>query len=148
MRPGQDTRIANLFRRGNSLDLVSELGALYGWTRADAKAVVADRGWALTWSGRLQPQYMREAMAVGESLADANPERLLNAGVDHENADIRRAARGVERALEKLRTELLAQEARDVSAAEVVRQEAMVLLQEALGAASGPWVPEKRVRVS
>lgn len=117
MRPGHDARIAHLFRRGSSLDLVAELGALYGWTRADAKEVLADRGWALTWNGRLQPQFMREAMASDPTIGEAEPERLLNAGIDHENIDVRKAARGVERALEKLRQELIAQEQRDAMVA-------------------------------
>jgi len=142
MRPGQDARIAHLFRRGNSLDLICELGVLYGWTRTDAKRVLVERGWALTWTGRLQPQYMREAMVVTESVADATPERLLNAGIDHESTEIRRAAASVERALEKLRMALLAQEQADaVAAAEGV-------LSDAFAGRFGPSVPETGVRAS
>jgi len=128
MRPGHDERIANLFRRGNSLDLIAELGLLYGWTRADAKAVLTVRGWALTWNGRLQPQFMRGDAPVLATIADADPERLLNAGVDHEVTDIRKAAAAVERALEKLRMSLLAQEQADAAAA---RQSAADALQKA-----------------
>lgn len=149
MRPGQDARIAHLFRRGNSLDLVSELGLLYGWTRAEAKAVLIERGWALTWNGRLQPQFMREAMPPERSIADAEPERLLNAGVDHEHSDIRRAAAGVERALEKLRTALLGQECADAEAARV-RMETTVadVLRVLDGQPSGPQDPGQRVSSS
>jgi len=146
MRPGQDARIAHLFHRGSSLDLVAELGLLYGWTRADAKAVLASHGWALTWNGRLQPQFMREPMAkVGPSIADADPERLLNAGVDHEVTDIRKAASAVERALEKLRMALLNQEQVDAANA---AQRATDGLQEAFDGRFGPGPSGSLDRVS
>lgn len=149
MRPGHDARIAHLFRRGSSLDLVAELGALYGWTRADARTVLAQRGWALTWNGRLQPQFMREVM-ITESIADAEPERLLNAGTDHEIAEIRKAARGVERALEKLRCELIAQEQRDAEEASRQRVEASAndVLREAFRGTFGALVPAEPVSPS
>lgn len=147
MRPGHDDRITNLFRRGNSMDLICELGALYGWTRADAKAVLAEHGWALTWNGRLQPQFMRGNVApVGPSIADADPERLLNAGVDHEVTDIRKAAIAVERALEKLRLALLAQERIDADAA--ARRQAAEALQDAFDGRFAPRSPAERERVS
>lgn len=150
MRPGHDARIAHLFRRGSSLDLVAELGALYGWTRADAKGVLVQRGWALTWNGRLQPQFMREVMVTDQPIADAEPERLLNAGTDHEVAEIRKAARAVERALERLRCELIAQEQRDAEEASRQRVEASAhdVLREAFRGTFGAMVPAEPVRPS
>lgn len=148
MRPGHTERIAHLFRRGNSMDLVCELGALYGWTRADAKQVLATHGWALTWNGRLQPQFMRgNVTPVGPSIADADPERLLNAGVDHEVADIRKAAAGVERALEKLRSALMRQEVIDAEKA-AQAQTAQVVISEAFSVVLGLTLPTERDRAS
>lgn len=114
MRPGHDTRITHLFRRGHSLDLVSELGLLYGWTRADARRVLAENGWALDWAGRLQPRFLKGALpGSGVLAAQADPERLLNAGIDHEDPVIRRIALNAERAIEKLRTALIHRENED-----------------------------------
>lgn len=148
MRPGQDVRIAHLFRRGHSLDLVSELGLLYGWTREDAKTVLAMNGWALNWSGRLQPQYMRGAfpMGVESSVALADPERLLNAGIDHEVTEIRKAAVGVERALEKLRSALLRKEEHDARQAELAT--AVDVLADAFRGSFGTSGPAEDLRVS
>lgn len=135
MRPGQDERITHLFRRGYSLDLVSELGLLYGWTRAEAKAVVAAKGWALDWAGRLQQRFIKERLNA-PSVASADPERLLNAGVDHEDPDIRRAAHNAERMLEKLRNALMRREAKDAELA-AQHQAASQVLSAAFGVALG-----------
>lgn len=116
MRPGQQERIAHLFRRGFSLDLVSELGLTEGWTRDDAKAVLAELGWALDWSGRLQSRYMDDVPSW-PSVAIAEPERLLNAGIDHESVYVRKAAVAVEKAIEKLRKAMLHQEQVDAAEA-------------------------------
>lgn len=142
MRPGHDERITHLFRRGYSLDLVSELGCLYGWTRAEAKAVLATNGWSLDFSGRLQPQHMKGDMPVGTTAAHAGPERLLNAGIDHESAVIRRAALAAEKSLERLRATLMDQEATDAVAAHFSR------LSTALGVDLGSQTPESDVRAS
>lgn len=119
LRPGQTERIAHLFRRGYSIDLVAELGVINGWTRADAKAVLAEQGWALDWTGRLQRQFASSDMPVTPSIAQADPERLLNAGIDHENPEIRKAALAAEKAVERLRGALMDQERRDADRASV-----------------------------
>jgi hypothetical protein len=149
MRPGQDARITHLFKRGYSLDLVSEFGLLYGWTRSDAKAVLAAQGWALDWHGRLQVQFLRQDIpntATTPSVAAADPELVLNAGIDHENGDIRRAAHAAERAIEKLRTLLMAQETLDAERAQD-RLEASGL-SGALGVVLGVEVPGQRANAS
>lgn len=145
MRPGHEDRIAHLFKRGHSLDLIAELGVMYGWTRIEAKRVLAAKGWALDWTGRLQPHLMREAMPAGVPLVDADPERLLNAGVDHESPEVRKAAASAERALERLRNALVVQEARDaVTAAAAQRAQDVVL--EALNVVLGVTAPDGSVR--
>lgn len=138
MRPGQDERIAHLFRRGYSMDLVSELGLLYGWTRKEARSVVADNGWSLDWSGRLQQQHIKESMPVWPTVATADSERLLNAGVDHENPIIRKVALAAERAIEKLRSVLMALE----------KEDAQQAASKALGYAFGTSTGVEEVRVS
>lgn len=124
LRPGQTERITHLFRRGYSLDLVSELGLANGWTREQARTVLAAQGWALDWTGRLQPQYLKATVKGSPSIATADPERILNAGIDHENHEIRRIAQNTERMIERLRTALLDQERRDAATASA-RQEAV-----------------------
>lgn len=146
MRAGQDERITHLFRRGYSLDLVSEIGLLYGWTREEAKAVLAAKGWALDYSGRLQARYAKTAI-TSPSVANADPERLLNAGVDHENPDVRRAASNAERALEKLRNALMRQEQKDSELA-AQHQKAAEVLSEAFGAALEGLGPVGQARAS
>jgi len=141
MRPGQDERIAHLFRRGHSLDLVSELGLLYGWTREEAKAVVAAQGWSLDWSGRLQLQHLKGSVGAWPTVANAEAERLLNVGIDHEVPEIRKVAMTAERAVERLRAALLNNEQSGAIGA-------MQALQEALGGHPGPRGPERTVRAS
>lgn len=147
MRPGHDDRIAHLFKRGHSLDLVAELGLLYGWTRAEAKEVLADKGWALDWSGRLQERYMRRSIPGGTPVAHADPERLLNVGIDHEIPEIRRAAQSAERALEKLRSALMRQEVIDAEKA-AQAQTAQVVISEAFSVVLGLTLPTERDRAS
>lgn len=147
MRPGHEDRIAHLFKRGHSLDLVAELGLLYGWTRTEAKTVLLDKGWALDWSGRLQSRFMRQSMPPSPSVADADPERLLNAGVDHESIDVRKAALTAERALEKLRNALMAQEARDAEAA-AQAQSASDVVSKAFAVVLGVIPPTENARRS
>jgi len=117
LRPGQYERIVHLFRRGYSLDLVAELGLIHGWGREQAKAVVGEQGWALDWTGRLQPQYLASPVTGSPSIEKADPERVLNAGIDHENTSVRAVARKAERAIEHLRLALMAQERRDAATA-------------------------------
>jgi hypothetical protein len=143
LRPGQAERIAHLFKRGHSLDLVSELGLLNGWTRQDAKDVVTMMGWSLDWSGRLHVGHIKGGMPKPwPSVAHADSERLLNAGIDHENPAIRKVALTAERAVEKLRAALMWQEQSD---AENVAAQAV---QDVLGAFPGPRGYEKVFRVS
>lgn len=117
MRPGQEERILHLFARGHSLDLVCELGLLYGWTREEAKKTLAAHGWSLDWSGRLQSHHLHGSRPVWPTVAQADPERVLNAGIDHEDPDIRRVAVSAERSLERLRGALLRREQLDAQRA-------------------------------
>lgn len=138
MRPGQEERILHLFTRGHSLDLVCELGALYGWTRAEAKAVLAKQGWSLDWSGRLQACHRTGNRPVWPTVAQADPERLLNAGIDHEDPDIRRVAVAAERAVERLRGALLRKERTDAEDAVARSLGAALPPSGAFGGMAGP----------
>lgn len=147
MRPGHEDRIAHLFKRGHSLDLIAELGLLYGWTRADALKVLRTKGWAMDWSGRLQQRFLAEPMPLGVPVAKADPERLLNAGIDHEVPEIRKAAMSAERAIEKLRNALMIQEARDAELA-AQTQDATDVLSRAFGIVLGAEAMDGDVRTS
>lgn len=109
-------RIASLFLRGFSLDLISELGVTYRWTRADAQAVCHARGWALDWSGRLQQLSLSQARFTTvaprcmPNLSDATAEQMIEVGGDHRSATVRLAAERAGFAVLALRTELARQE--------------------------------------
>lgn len=152
LRPGQAERIAHLFRRGYSLDLVAELGLLYDWTRNQAKVVVAEQGWALDYSGRLQVSYLKAEKPTWPSVATADPERLLNAGIDHESADVRKAALAAEKAIEKLRSVMLCQEQIDAELAAMNKrgkaaEVASTRLHSLLGNIPAPRVTQDSVGV-
>jgi hypothetical protein len=147
LRPGQAERIAHLFRRGYSLDLVAELGLLYGWSRLQAKDVVASHGWALDYAGRLQPQFVQAKKPTWPTVADADSERLLNVGIDHEAVEVRKAAVAAEKAVEKLRSAMLRQEQRDANDAMASKREkaaetASRTIQDFLGLAPAPRTSE------
>lgn len=142
LRPGQRERILHLFRRGYSLDLVSELGVLNGWSRAAAKQVLADQGWALDWAGRLQWQFRGGTMPVGETVSQADADHLLNVGIDHEDVNVRKTALMAERWMERLRSALVARERADAANA------ASQSLSKLLGVDMGTATPESRVRAS
>lgn len=104
-------RIANLFLRGYSVDLISELGIQEGWTRRDVKMVVTARCWALDFSGRLQPTYLKkDQLAVQVCVLEAQMEEVLNVALDHESPIIRDKARVVQEAMDDLRVALLHEE--------------------------------------
>lgn len=119
LTPEKVTKIEGMFVRGYSLDLISEWGVHQGWTREQAKAVVTERGWALDWSGRLQSRYRAQAAfddlpERGDHLiGDADVERMLAVGVDHELPTIRQMAVKAQRAVDDLRRALVLQEQRD-----------------------------------
>lgn len=122
-RADRADRIASMFLRGYSLDLISEWGVHNGWTREEAKAVVASRGWALDWSGRLQARYQAQAAFQGvpekgtPPIGDADTDRMLAVGADHELAPIRKLAVKAQRAVDELRRALVLQEQRDAEEA-------------------------------
>lgn len=122
--PDKAGRIERMFVRGYSLDLISEWGIYQGWTREDARSVVAAKGWALDWSGRLQPRYraqeaFQEVPERGAAPAGREPdlEALLSVGLDHEVATVKRLAVRAQRALDELRRALVLQEQRDAEEA-------------------------------
>src|SRR5687768_4353724 len=121
LTPAKRDRIEGAFIRGYSLDLISEWGVHEGWTRDEARQVVADREWSLDWSGRLLDRYRPQAQI--DRMAPAGPqgdlEALLSVGLDHEQVAIRRAAVKAKVALDHLRNALVRQDERD--AEEVVR---------------------------
>jgi hypothetical protein len=123
-----DQRIAKLFLRGYSIDLISELGLKEGWSRRDAKAVVTLRNWALDWSGRLQPScYEGSEIPVQVSVMEAEMEKILIVAQDHESPVIRHKADLVIEAMDDLRMTLLQEE----------EQEAVRAVRRSRSAAAG-----------
>lgn len=124
LTPSRFERVVGMFARGYSLDMISEWGITGGgWTRDEAKSVVAAKGWALDWSGRLQQRYMSQAKIekvplknTAQSAAEADLERMLTVGTDHELVEIRRLAVKAQRALDELRRALIIQEEKDAQA--------------------------------
>jgi hypothetical protein len=142
-----DIRIVALFQRGYSMDLISELG-VGRWRRADVQSVVADRGWALDYSGRLQPQHMREASfdavplkhpAVEEACAD----RIIDAGIDHHDRHVATLARKASEAVEALRAELLLRE--EVAAGLSARWKPLSASQTRSTCLSGTTTPDRQL---
>lgn len=116
LNPEKISRIAGMFVRGYSLDLISEWGLHNGWDRDEAKSVVAAKGWALDWSGRLQPRYLAQEKVSDvppQAMGDAELERMIAVGVDHELVTIRRIAVKAQRACDDLRRALVLQEEKD-----------------------------------
>lgn len=115
--PARASRIADMLTDGYSIDLISEWGLRSGWTRQDVKDVVAAKGWALDWEGRLQGRY-RAQQAIEQvpcrSIADADSDRLIMVGMDHDQVDIKRQAVKAQRAVDELRRALLIQEQKDM----------------------------------
>jgi hypothetical protein len=111
--------IAQMFQQGFSLDAISERGLSSNckWTRLDATRVVRDNDWALDWSGRLQARFRLAASPVvadeKPSIGEADLERMLAVGIDHEVHLIRTRARKASEALDSLRTALVEQEETD-----------------------------------
>lgn len=129
LTPEKEKRIAQMFLRDWSLDRISEWGVNAGWTREDAKRVLADRGWALDWNGRLQARFRARELAATAaplkglprpSISECDLEHMLSVGTDHELVAIRRMAVKAQRALDELRRALVLQEEKD--AEEVVRR--------------------------
>jgi hypothetical protein len=124
MNADDPARIAALFRRGYSLDRISEMGTCRdkGWTRADAQRVVRDNDWSLDWAGRLQARFrLPEDLPVSDitptPVVEADLERMLAVGIDHEVFRIKQAARKAQDALDNLRDLLILQEKADAQAA-------------------------------
>lgn len=126
LTPEKMERIAGMFVRGYPLDLISEWGVHDGWTRDEAKSVVEARGWSLDWSGRLARRYVERANTKAPaalSMGEAEVERMLAVGTDHEVVDIRRLAAKAQQACDALRRALVLQEEKD--AEEVARRRAL-----------------------
>jgi hypothetical protein len=125
LTPGKVESIVGMFVRGYGIDSISEQGVYQGWTRDDVKAVVAMKEWALDWDGRLQQRYLSreripEITASRLGIAEADVERMVAVGTDHEVGDIRRLAAKAQRGIDELRRALIIQEEKD--AEEVARR--------------------------
>jgi hypothetical protein len=97
-RMNRDDRIAGLFRKGWTLDLICELGVTYGWTRRDVQAVVTRQSWELDWSGRLSQldRYQERFAIVPEKkparVLPPDTERMIEEALHHESHAIRQQA--------------------------------------------------------
>jgi hypothetical protein len=118
LTPEKVEKIAGMFVRGYGLDAVSEQGAYHGWSREDARAVVAMKEWALDWDGRLQQRYLSreripETTMSRLGIAEVDIERMIAVGTDSEVSAIRRQAVKAQREIDGLRRLLIIQEEKD-----------------------------------
>ena len=97
----KQVKIMGMFHAGFGLDYVSEQGVVEGWTRQQAKEIVAAEGYSLDWRGRLRD---KRQSGLGDD------DELIAAGLDHELVDIRRLAVKAQRARDDLRRALELQE--------------------------------------
>lgn len=125
-------KITALFRKGWSLDLISELGLTYHWSREDARVVVIEHGWSLDWSGRLSQTdlYYEQfgCLPYRGMVATPGIEQMIEQSVDHELLTIRQAGRKAKDAVDRLRFILAERARRDT---EQAAHEANLRLQHA-----------------
>lgn len=76
----KDDRIARMFRGGDSLDRVSEAGAVNGWTRADATRVASVHGWDLDDFGRIPAAARDQLHPPRQQPLKRPPQRSRGAG--------------------------------------------------------------------